>query len=118
MSENKPSGSGSADRTLTAEQEELVKSTRRFDLRRILGALFVVYGLIVGITGLVTVGATDELKRTGGIAINLWTGAAMLVLGILFFVWDRLSPVPAEDIVKSDEQEEQERAEGEAKADA
>ncbi|TPX03090.1 hypothetical protein FJ656_19140 [Schumannella luteola] len=96
----------------------MVKSTRRFDLRRILGALFVVYGLIVGITGLVTVGATDELKRTGGIAINLWTGAAMLVLGILFFVWDRFSPVPAEDIVKSDEQEEEERKVGEAKADA
>ncbi|TPW78501.1 hypothetical protein [Schumannella sp. 10F1B-5-1] len=106
-----------SEKNLTSEQEALVKSTRRFDLRRILGALFVVYGLIVGITGFVTVGSTDELERTGGIAINLWTGGAMLVVGILFFVWDRLSPVPAEDIVKSDEQVEAERAEGEAKVD-
>lgn len=94
---------------LSEEDRARVRETRRFDLRRILGLLFVVFGLIVLITGIVTVTGTDELTRTGGIAINLWTGGAMLVLGLLFFLWDRLSPVPAEDIIRSAEHAEQER---------
>ena len=105
-----------SDTRLTPDEEKLVAETRRFDLRRILGALFVVFGIIVLITGFVTIGGSDELKRTGGIPINLWTGGAMLVLGGLFFLWDRLAPVPAEDIVKSeriqDEEREQEKDEG------
>jgi hypothetical protein len=98
------------------ERRRLIASTRRFDLRRILGALFLLYGLLVTIVGLVQ-GAAD-MKKTGGIAINLWTGIAMLVIGGLFFLWDRLSPVPEEDIVKVLEQEDAnttaEEAEGSA----
>jgi hypothetical protein len=96
-----------------AEKDAVVRSTRRFDLRRILGALFVVYGLIVGIIGLTDLGTEAAGKQTGGIAINLWTGLAMLVLGGLFFLWDRLAPVPAEDIIKNLEREDEERREGE-----
>jgi hypothetical protein len=98
------------------EQRDLVKSTRRFDLRRILGVLFVVYGVIVTIIGLLN--NTSDMKRTGGIAINLWTGLSMLVLGILFFIWDRLSPVPEEDILKNQAQQEEEVAEGEGREEA
>lgn len=94
----------------TDEEKQTVASTRRFDLRRILGGLFVLYGVIVTIIGVVNYGA--DVDRTKGIAINLWTGIAMLVLGVLFFVWDRLSPVPEEDILRN---EEEERAEGEGK---
>ena len=93
---------------LTPEQAQLVKSTRRFDLRRILGGLFVLYGVIVLVIGLIN--NDTDMKQTGGIAINIWTGAAMLVLGLLFFLWDRLSPVPEEDIVSSLEREEDEAA--------
>jgi hypothetical protein len=93
-----------AEQLSDAEKRRIIASTRRFDLRRILGALFVFYGVIVTIVGLVQ-GAQDVAK-THGIAINLWTGVAMLVLGVLFFVWDRLSPVPEEDIVRSEEAEE------------
>ncbi len=95
------------------EKKDLVASTRRFDLRRILGALFVVYGVIVTIIGIVNF--APDVKRTGGIAINLWAGLAMLVLGLLFFLWDRLSPVPEEDIVTSAQQEDAEREAGEGK---
>jgi hypothetical protein len=37
----------------------------------------------------------------------------MLVLGGLFFLWDRLSPVPADDIIGNLEREDEERREGE-----
>jgi hypothetical protein len=97
-----------------AQKDALVASTRRFDLRRILGALFVVYGVIVTIIGIVNL--DSDVKRTGGIAINLWAGLAMLVLGLLFFLWDRLSPVPEADIVRNREAEDTERKAGEGKA--
>jgi hypothetical protein len=103
----------SVDRRPTEEERRrLVASTRRFDLRRILGALFLLYGVLVTVVGLVQ-GAAD-LQKTGGIAINLWTGVGMLLVGIAFFVWDRLSPVPEEDIVRSLEQEDANRAAEEA----
>jgi hypothetical protein len=86
--------------------EQIVRSTRRFDLRRILGALFVLYGVIVTLVGIVHYGS--DLDMTGGIHINLWTGLAMLAAGLLFFVWDRLAPVPASDIVSNLEQQQEE----------
>jgi hypothetical protein len=99
----------SVDRSPTEEEKRrLIASTRRFDLRRILGALFLLYGVLTTIVGLVN-GAAD-LKKTGGIAINLWAGIAMIVVGALFLIWDRLSPVPEEDIVKTLTQEDANQA--------
>lgn len=95
---------------LSAEDRALVASTRRFDLRRILGGVFVLYGVIVTIIGIVHY--SSDVDRTKGIAINLWAGLAMLVLGILFFVWDRFAPVTEEDILRNREELE---AEGEGK---
>jgi hypothetical protein len=94
-----------------AEKAAFVKSTRRFDLRRILGGLFVLYGIIVTIVGLADPAA--DTAKTGGIPINLWTGIGMLIAGILFFVWDRFAPVPAEDILGNVENEAQVKAAGE-----
>jgi hypothetical protein len=92
-----------AEQLSDTERKRLIASTRRFDLRRILGALFLLYGVLVTIVGIVQ--NDQDVAKTHGIAINLWTGIAMLVLGILFFVWDRLSPVPEEDIVRNEEAE-------------
>ena len=96
-----------------AEKKKLIRSTRRTDLRRIIGALFLIYGVLVTIMGIVDP-ATDAAK-TGGLHINLWTGISMLVAGGLFFLWDKLAPVPEEDIVASAESVEIKKAEGEGK---
>jgi hypothetical protein len=96
-----------------AEKAAFVKSTRRFDLRRILGGLFLLYGIICTIVGLVD--PKGDVAKTGGIAINIWTGIGMLVAGILFFVWDRFAPVPAEDILGNVENEERVKAAGEGR---
>lgn len=99
---------------MTEEQKAaLVRSTRRLDLRRILGGLFVVYGVITTIVGIVNWDTDPE--KTGGIHINLWVGLSMLVAGLLFFLWDRLNPVPAEDIIGQAEAEEHQRAAGEGR---
>lgn len=80
-----------ADKTATA--------ARLFDIRRIIGGLFTLYGVILLVTGLVD--GDDASKQAAGIDINVWTGIGMLVAGLLFLLWMRLNPVqppePADD---------------------
>lgn len=106
MSSNSPEEPRVPDLTSKEAAEDAVRATRRFDLRRILGALFITYGVIVTVVGIVN-HDTDPAK-TGGIQINLWTGIAMLIAGAAFLIWDRLAPVPATDIVHSLERQEEE----------
>jgi hypothetical protein len=76
--------------------EELEKlsttAARLFDIRRIIGGLFTLYGVIVTIAGLAASDAS--IDKAQGININLWTGLGMLLLGLFFLVWLRLSPTP------------------------
>ncbi|MET7473451.1 hypothetical protein ABZT17_03665 [Streptomyces sp. NPDC005648] len=79
-------------REVTELQEKSATAARIFDLRRIIGGLFVVYGVIVTIAGI-----TDDqsaIDKAQGININLWTGIAMLLLGVFFLVWLKLRPTP------------------------
>jgi hypothetical protein len=66
-------------------------AARLFDLRLLIGALFVVYGVALTIYGFFT--SQAELQKAAGININLWLGVGMLVLGLLFLLWRRLDPV-------------------------
>ncbi|MFI6861133.1 hypothetical protein ACIBKZ_14720 [Streptomyces sp. NPDC050421] len=65
-------------------------AARLFDIRMIIGGLFVVYGVIVTIAGINPSDA--DLKKAEGVHINLWTGLAMLALGLFFLVWLKLRP--------------------------
>ena len=56
-----------------------------FDVRRFIGGLFLIYGVILLILG---IGASDaDDRQGGGVNINLWTGLAMLVVGAIFLAW-------------------------------
>jgi hypothetical protein len=65
-----------------------------FDLRLLIGGLFVVYGVVLIIAGLVAADAAE--RKASGININLWMGVGMLVLGVLFLLWRRLQPLRPE----------------------
>ncbi|AKN72448.1 MULTISPECIES: hypothetical protein [Streptomyces] len=67
-------------------------AARIFDLRRIIGGLFVVYGVIVTITGITD--SQAAIDKAEGVNINLWTGIGMLLLGIFFLAWLKLRPTP------------------------
>ncbi|NEG55854.1 hypothetical protein [Bifidobacterium platyrrhinorum] len=84
------------------EKAEMVRSTHRSDLRRILGMIFVVYGIVVFAVGLIDPAA--DVAKTTGLPINLWTGGLMFLAGLVFFIWDHFNPVPAEDIIASAEE--------------
>lgn len=77
-------------REVTELEEKSATAARIFDLRRIIGGLFVVYGVIVTIVGLTDGDAA--IDKAQGININLWTGLGMLALGIFFLVWLKLRP--------------------------
>jgi hypothetical protein len=79
-------------REVSELEQKSATAARIFDLRRIIGGLFVLYGVIVTVTGL-----TDDqaaIDKAQGININLWTGIGMLLLGIFFLTWLKLRPTP------------------------
>jgi hypothetical protein len=89
-------------------EERSTTAARLFDVRRIIGGLFVVYGIMVTIAGITASDA--DLKKAENININLWTGLCMLVLGLLFLLWLKLRPPgpphPAPEQPKTPEQPE------------
>jgi hypothetical protein len=62
-----------------------------FDLRRIIGGLFLVLGALLVILGLTD--SQAEIDKAAGVNINLWTGLGMLVLGGLFVLWALTRPL-------------------------
>ena len=67
------------------------KAARLFDVRRVIGGLFVVYGLVIGLAGLFD--SPAEVAKAQGVRINLWTGLVMLLLGVLFLLWQWWRPL-------------------------
>lgn len=78
-------------------EEEARRSARnanRFDIRRLIGAVFILYGLILTALGLF--GSHHIKNKAAGINIDLWTGLAMLVFGGLMIFWALSRPVAPE----------------------
>ena len=69
-------------------------ASRLFDLRTLIGGVFVLYGALLTVVGLLDSDA--ELAKASGWRINLWTGLFMLALGLLFLLWVWLRPLHVE----------------------
>jgi hypothetical protein len=97
-----------SDREVQREVIELEQKSataaRIFDLRRIIGGLFVLYGIIVTIAGFTASDAA--IDKAEGVNINLWTGLGMLALGVFFLVWLWLRPLSHPPQVVPDERDE------------
>ena len=78
------------------DRKKMSAAARLFDVRRVIGGLFVVYGVIVTLIGIFD--SKSEIDKAQGVRINLWMGLAMLALGGLFLLWLALNPttVPGE----------------------
>lgn len=88
----------SADReTPQISDEDEARATalqNRFDIRRIIGFLFLLYGAILVVTGIV--GSHAVKTKAAGINVDLWTGLAVLVVGALMLLWAFGRPVEPE----------------------
>jgi hypothetical protein len=70
------------------------RAANLFDLRRIIGGVFVVWGVLLTILGLTESDA--EIHKAAGININLLAGLGMLVVGIIFLLWAFTRPLGQE----------------------
>jgi hypothetical protein len=82
-----------------SEQAEIdarraARAARLFDVRRLIGGLFVIYGVILVVLGL---GESDaSIEKSAGVNVNLYAGLGMLALGLLFLAWAFLRPLGEE----------------------
>ncbi|SCG52182.1 hypothetical protein [Micromonospora coxensis] len=75
----------------TEQERARSAAARLFDIRRVIGGLFVAYGLIVGLVGLFD--GQSEIDKAQGVRINLWAGLVMLLFGLVMLAWQWLRPV-------------------------
>jgi hypothetical protein len=87
-SEMAPTGASEED------EAHAVRMANRFDIRRIIGGLFVLYSVILIITGIV--GDHTVKNKAAGVNVDLYTGIVMLIVGILMIVWALVRPVQPE----------------------
>jgi hypothetical protein len=80
-----------------ATDEDEIKAARaanRFDIRRIIGGLFILYSLILIALGIF--GSAHVKNKASGINVDLWTGLGMLVFGALMVFWALSRPTAPE----------------------
>ncbi len=80
----------------TGQEDPKSASSKLFDLRWLIAAMFVVYGVVLIVTGIFDNKA--EIAKAAGVRINLWTGLGMLVVGLVFAGWARLRPLRKDDL--------------------
>src|SRR5215207_1335372 len=70
------------------------RAANLFDLRRIIGGVFVVWGVLLIILGLTD--SEEEANKAAGININLYAGIGMLIFGLIFLAWALTRPLGQE----------------------
>ena len=78
-----------AEAEATSERE--ARAANLFDLRRIIGGLFAIYGVLLFILGLAA--SQKELDKAAGWNLNLWVGLAMIVVAAIFIGWAFARPL-------------------------
>ena len=83
-----------SDAERAEEEARAARAANLFDVRRFIGGLFLIYGVILFVLG---IGASDaEVEKAAGVNVNLWTGLAMLLVGALFIAWALWRPLGQE----------------------
>jgi hypothetical protein len=75
---------------LTPQQRRAETLAKIFDLRMFIGSLFVIYGVIVTLRGLLA--SQADINKAAGINLSLWTGLLMLATGVVFVAWTLVVP--------------------------
>ena len=82
--------------TGATDEEEILaaRAANRFDIRRIIGGVFVLYSLILIALGIF--GSHHVKNKAAGVNIDLWTGLGMLIFGALMIFWALYRPTVPE----------------------
>jgi drug/metabolite transporter (DMT)-like permease len=74
----------------TPEEHKAERLAKLFDLRSFIGSLFVVFGVLVTITGLTA--SQEDIDKALGVNLSLWMGIIMLAVGAVFIAWMLATP--------------------------
>jgi hypothetical protein len=70
------------------------RAANLLDIRRIIGGLFLLYGVVLTVLGF---GASDaDIERAHGVNVNLAVGISLLIVASLFIAWALLRPLGPE----------------------
>ena len=75
---------------LTPAEAKNWRLAKLFDLRSFIGALLLIFGVLVIIPGIVASPAT--INKAAGLNLALWEGGLMLVVSAIFLTWVVLKP--------------------------
>ena len=67
-----------------------------FDIRNVIGALLLIYGVVLVLMGIFATSDAD-LAKSDGVNANLWAGLGIGLLGAFFVVWAKLRPVVVDE---------------------
>ncbi len=92
-----PAGAGAAAARrrrpdLTPEEARIWRLAKLFDLRSFIGALMLIFGILVIIPGFAA--SKAAIDKAAGINLALWVGGIMLALAAFFLTWVILKPPP------------------------
>src|SRR5579875_4036126 len=76
------------------EEIQAAKAANRFDIRRLIGGLFLLYGITLTVAGII--GSHHLKHKAAGIDVDLWTGIGMIIFGALMVFWALSRPVMPE----------------------
>src|SRR3954462_1618415 len=74
-----------------ADAERAAKAARLFDIRRLIGGLFLIYGVVLTVLGLGEVDAS--IAKSADINVNLYAGIGMLIMSACFIAWALWRPL-------------------------
>ena len=70
--------------------------TSLFDIRNIIGALLLIYGVVLLIMSFTT--SDTEKAKAGGVNANLRVGLVMALVGAFFVVWALTRPIVVDEV--------------------
>src|SRR6188472_235247 len=76
------------------DSDRAERAANLFDLRRIIGGVFLMWGILLTVLGITESDA--EIEKAAGININLFAGLGMLVVGLIFLLWAFTRPLGRE----------------------
>ena len=91
--DSSPTGDPLIEQSEQAETDvqRAARAPRLFDIRRLIGGLFLIYGVILTVLGL---GESDaSIAKSADINVNLYSGLGMLIVAAVFIAWGLLRPL-------------------------
>jgi hypothetical protein len=82
------------DDEITTDTGREMQAANLFDLRRIIGGLFLLYGIVLTLLGIFD--SSAEIAKAAGVRINLWAGLGMIAFAAFMIGWAMLRPLGRE----------------------